>query len=161
MSGHPYMDDGHVDAACIWLNVEHDVLTKVAERDFGIDEVKLTIAMQEPTRKFLVDAMGERGAEMFDEFSGANLPEGLSDAELASKMQNTFAEASLPLAFYLLASKWSVQRILQKAGATEDTFKSAWRETAARLVDLLGEDKAERAARMTYEFNEAATGVSR
>ena len=43
MSTHPHMDDDHVDAACAWLNIEHDVLGEVAERDFGIAEVKLTL----------------------------------------------------------------------------------------------------------------------
>jgi hypothetical protein len=65
---------------------------------------------------------------------------------------------TLPLAFYMLAYRWSVHNRLREAGATEETLRDAWNEAAARLVGLLGEQKAEQAARLTYEFNLAATG---
>lgn len=137
--------------------MEHGVLAEIAEREFGTDEVKLTIATNEPTRKFLVDAFGEEGDEIFEEFAGGDLPSGLSDAEVGARIRERFAQPSVRLAFYLLASMWSVQGVLQQAGATEATFMSAQRETFARVAQMFGEEKAEHIARMNFEFVTAAT----
>lgn len=167
ISSSSHADGEHIDAACAWLNVEYSVFVEVAQRDYGIHEVEVVAATQEPIRRSLVDALGEQGNQIFeefaggdlpDEFAGGDLPDEVNHAELAAKLNERFAEASLELAFYLLASKWSIQGLLREAGATEEIFESVWSEAYSRLIQLFGEETTERAARLTYEFNTFATG---
>lgn len=159
MRGNPFMDDEHVDAACAWLNLEAGVLAEIAERDFGIDEVELTVSTHESTRQFLVDRFGEEeGTSIFEHFRGGDDLIGLSDAELAAELRQRFAEASLEMAFYMLSSRWSVQNRMREEGATEEAFMRAWDETGARLEAMVGRKQAERAAQLAHEFNASVTG---
>jgi hypothetical protein len=152
---HDHLDEEHVDAACAWLNVENGVLHRVAEDDFGLDETSLAIDMHERARKFLVDGLGEDGEAIYRRFSGADVPAGSSDVEIAQRLRDTFAKASFELGCYLAASKWSLESILREAGAGKETFQKVWDETSARLRGVIGAQKTERARELTSEFLEA------
>jgi hypothetical protein len=129
-------------------------MQEIAERDFGFDEIRLTIDIQKRTRKFLVDGLGEDGENIFDEFSGADFPDDLSGVELVQRLKERTGVVSFRLACYLAAGKWSTQGVLRDAGATRETFEEAWRETYKRLFSMLGKKKANRAWEMTTEFLE-------
>src|SRR5919197_307913 len=117
---HEHLDEEHVDAACAWLNVENGVMHRVAEDEFGLDEAALAVDLHEGAKKFLVDGLGADGEAIYRKFSGEDLPEGLSDAEVAQRLRETFGKASFELGCYLAASKWSLESILRKAGASSE-----------------------------------------
>lgn len=156
----PAYDDEHIDAACAWLNVEGSVMQEVAEREFGYDEVAIAVEVQAQTREFLVQGFGEEGERFFDEVTGGDLPDDLSEEDharqLAQRIKESFGEATFGLACYLLASRWSLLGILREAGAGRETFEGVFRETFQRLGGLVGAKKAEHAWELTQEFMEAA-----
>ena len=152
MSTHPSLDDQHIDAACAWLNVENGVLHRIAEERFGLDDAKLAVELHEGARRFLVEGLGEDGEAIYREFSGADLPDGLTESEVAERLRNTFGKASFKLGCYLAASLWSLQAILREAGADEEAFAHVRSETSARLVSVIGAEKTERASELTTEF---------
>jgi hypothetical protein len=158
VSSRPELDDEHIDGACAWLNVESSVLQEIAQRDFGLDEAELTFDVQKRARKYLVDGFGSDGEDIANRFSGANLGEGLTPAELAQQLREIFAEPSLELAYYFLASRWGMLNILRDLGGTEDTFRIAWEETYRRISSVAGEAGATRAQQMVAEFANAAIG---
>jgi hypothetical protein len=149
------LDEQHVDAACAWLNVENGVLHRIAEDDFSLDETALAVDLHERARKFLVDGLGEDGEAIYRRFSGADLPEGSSEADVAQRMRETFGKPSFELGCYLAASKWSLEGILREAGADEKRFRTVRDDTSARLRGVIGEQKANRARELTEEFLEA------
>jgi hypothetical protein len=149
------LDDEHVDAACAWLNVENGVLHRVAEEDFSLDETTLAVDIHERARTFLVDGLGEDGEAIYRRFSGADLPEGSSDAEVAQRLRETFGKPTFELGCYLAASKWSLEGILRQAGARNETFQKVWDDTSARLRGVIGEQRTKRAQELTEEFLEA------
>jgi hypothetical protein len=69
-----------------------------------LDEIRLMLRIQERARKFLVDGFGADGVEILNKFTGPDLPQGLSDREIAKQIRDLVGEASLELAFYMLAS---------------------------------------------------------
>jgi hypothetical protein len=155
VSGRPEFDDEHIDGACAWLNVESSVLEEVAQRDFGLDEIKLTFDVQERARKYLVDGFGSDGDDIVNEFSGANLEDDLTSDELAERLREMFAEASPQLAFYFMASRWGMSDLLREAGATKETFRAVWEETYRRMSSVAGEDGANRSWQLVTEFANA------
>jgi hypothetical protein len=146
------LDQQHVDAACAWLNVENGVLHRVAEDDFSLDETALAVDLHEGARTFLVDGLGEDGEAIYRRFSGGDLPEGASEADVAQRMRETFGKPSFELGCYLAASKWSLEGILRKAGADKEAFQKVRDDTSARLRGVIGEQKANRARELTEEF---------
>src|ERR1700751_641468 len=100
------LDEKHVDAACAWLNVENGVLHRVAEDEFNLEDSALAVDMHERSKKFLVDGLGEDGEAISRRFSGGDLPEGASEAEIARRLRETFGRPSFELGCYLAASKW-------------------------------------------------------
>ena len=150
-----HLDAEHVDAACAWLNVENGVLHRVAEDDFSLDETTLAVDIHERARTFLTDGLGEDGEAIYRRFSGADLPEGSSNAEVAQRLRETFGKPTFELGCYLAASKWSLEAILRQAGAHDETFRKVGDDTSARLRGVIGEQKAKRAQELTEEFLEA------
>ena len=73
--------------------------------------------MHERSRTFLVKGLGEDGEAIYRRFSGGDLPEGASEAEVVRKMREVFGKPSFELGCYLAASKWSLEGILREAGA--------------------------------------------
>lgn len=149
------LDEQHVDAACAWLNVENGVLHRVAEDDFDLDDTALAVDLHERARTFLVDGLGEDGEAIYRRFSGGDLPEGASEADVVQRMRETFGKPSFELGCYLAASKWSLEGILREAGAGSETFETIRNDTSARLRGVIGEQKAHRAQELTEEFLEA------
>ena len=147
-----HLDEEHVDAACAWLNVENGVLHRIAEDDFSIDQSALAVDMHERAHKFLVDGLGEDGEAIYRRFSGGDLPEGASNAEVAQRMREVFGRPSFELGCYLAASKWSLEGILRQAGAETETFRQVGDATSARLRGVIGEEKMNRARELTDEF---------
>jgi hypothetical protein len=146
------LDEQHVDAACAWLNVENGVLHRIAEDDFSLDETALAVDLHERARTFLVDGLGEDGEAIYRRFSGADLPEGSSEAEVVQLMREIFGKPSFELGCYLAASKWSLEGILREAGADTETFRKVRDDTSARLRGVIGEQKTNRAWELTEEF---------
>jgi hypothetical protein len=149
------LDEQHVDAACAWLNVENGVLHRVAEDEFDLDDTALAVDLHERARTFLVDGLGEDGEAIYRRFSGGDLPEDASEADVAQRMRETFGKPSFELGCYLAASKWSLEGILREAGAGSETFETIRKDTSARLRGVIGEQKANRAQELTEEFLEA------
>jgi hypothetical protein len=147
-----HLDEQHVDAACAWLNVENGVLHRVAEDDFSLDDASLAVDMHERSRVFLVEGLGEDGEAIYRRFSGGDLPEGASEAEVVQKMREVFGKPSFELGCYLAASKWSLEGILRHAGAGAETFQRVQGDTSARLRAVIGEEKMNRARELTDEF---------
>jgi hypothetical protein len=149
------LDEGHVDAACAWLNVENGLLHLLAEDEFSLDDTALAVDMHERARTFLVDGLGEDGEAIYRRFSGGDLAEGATEAEVVQRMREVFGKPSFELGCYLAASKWSLERILREAGAEDETFRRVRDDTSARLRGVIGEQKASRAWELTDEFLDA------
>lgn len=107
----------------------------------------------------MVEGFGEEGEKFFNEVTGEDLPEDLSESEhsreLARRLSESFSKPTFGVACYLLSSRWSLLGILRDAGATRDTFEKVYGETWTRLHGLVGEKKTQRAWEMTTEFMEA------
>ena len=155
MSNGLEFDDELIDGACAWMNVETDVLDEVAQRDFGLDEIELTLDVQARARKLLLDGYGSDGEDIANEFSGANLEADLTPDEVKERVRETFAEPSLQLAVYFMASRWGMFQILREAGATNETLRSVWEETYRRMYSLAGEDGSNRSWESVAEFENA------
>ena len=147
-----HLDEKHVDAACAWLNVQNGVLHHVAEEDFALDESALARDMHERAQAFLVDGLGDEGAAIYRRFSGGDLPEGASEAEVARTMRETFGKPTFELGCYLAACKWSLEAILRGAGAGEETLEKVQSRVSARLTGVIGDERTAHARALTEEF---------
>jgi hypothetical protein len=108
--------------------------------------------MHERARAFLVDGLGDEGEAIYRRFSGGDLPEGASDAEVAQRMRETFGRPSFELGCYLAACKWSLEAILRDAGARQETLQKVRDDSSVRLTAVIGEEKTAQARDLTEEF---------